>query len=243
MRSSFRRTFPLLLLCSTLSLLASANAAAQSADVSGLVDEVMEAYGGRATLDAVEAIRLEGSIQAHTRQARGSFVRVTEGQDRLKVLLHYPSSVEIRIIEGNEGWRGPSPDRLAPANGPLLGSMKLQAARSNVPWIMDAMRDRLTVERSDDRLTVLSGEIQSGLTLRFFIDNTYHHVLRSESELAAGPMNVAFATDYGDFREVDGVAVPFREESFASGMHTATLLIQRAVVNPDDAGRRLPAAR
>ena len=55
-----------------------------------------------------------------------------------------------------------------------------------------------------------------------------------------GGMKMEFATDYGDFRPVSGVLVPFREESFAAGQHTASLAVDTVFVNPTEGQRKLP---
>jgi len=217
-----------------------APACAQARDPGNVVDAVIEAYGGRNVLAGVEAVRLEGTIVTSTQGEHGSFIRIVAGPDHLKVLLHYPQRVEIRIVEGDEGWNGGSPQTLAAASGPMLAAMQLQASRSWVPWILDEMRDSLKVERADSAVVVLSGPLKPGLALRFYVDGHSHHVLRTESDMTVGGMRMEFATDYGDFRTVSGLLVPFREESFASDTHTASLIVGHALVNPPEQQRKLP---
>lgn len=219
---------------------ADARGTAATAAAAAIVAQVMDAYGGRDALAGVEALRLDGTIVTHPAEAHGSFIRIVEGGDSLKVLLHYPQRVEIRIVDGDDGYNGSTPQSLSPASGPMLAAMQLQAARSWVPWILDAMEDRLEVERTDPDLTVLAGDLRDGLRLRFFIEGASHHVLRTESEMSTGGMSMVFATDYGDFREVDGILVPYVEESFASGTHTASLVVEQAEINPPEDQRRLP---
>lgn len=234
---------PVVDLFSTLlaaTILVAAPACAQAPTPSSVVDAVFEAYGGRAVLSGIDAIRLEGTIVTATQGEHGSFVRIVEGEDNLKVLLHYPRRVEIRIVEGDEGWNGGSPQTLAAAAGPMLAAMQLQASRSWVPWILDEMRDSLQVERADTSVLVMSGSLKPGLTLRFYVDTHSHRVLRTESDMSMGGMSIEFATDYGDFRTISGVLVPFREESFASDTHTASLMVNKVLLNPSDSQRKLP---
>ena len=47
-----------------------------------------------------------------------------------------------------------------------------------------------------------------------------------------GDAVVKFRTDYGQFRRVNGLLVAFREDTWASGVHTATKLVQTVVQNP-----------
>lgn len=226
----------------SLFLPAARPAAAQAPTPAAVVAQVVEAYGGAEALRATEALRLEGAIITHPAEEHGSFVRIDEGGDKLKVLLHYPARVEIRVVEGDEGWNGSSPSNLSPAQGPMLAAMQLQAARSWVPWILVELKGQLEVESTDNGMVVLTAALQEGQRLRFYVDATSHRVLRTESEMSMGSMSMVFASDYGDFRQVGGILVPFREESFASGTHTATLQVEEAIPNPPANQRKLPVA-
>lgn len=233
---------PVVAILATAATLAApaAPAGAQTPDPGQVVDAVLDAYGGASVLKSVEALRLEGTIVTAMQGQQGRFIRIVDGPHSLKVLLHYPARVEIRVVDGDQGWNGSTPQDLEQASGPLLASMQLQASRSWVPWILDDLRDSLKVERSDSTVVVLSGPIAQGLALRFWVDAHNHHVLRTESDMNTAGMKMTFATDYGDFHEVSGVLVPFHEESFAAGTHTASLEADTAFINPPAAQRKLP---
>jgi hypothetical protein len=50
-------------------------------------------------------------------------------------------------------------------------------------------------------------------------------------------MKTNFATDYADFRTVDGVLFPFREANFASNQSTGETVLTKIVVNPPLSGK------
>jgi hypothetical protein len=56
--------------------------------------------------------------------------------------------------------------------------------------------------------------------------------VRSSGVLDVPGMKTNFATDYSDFRTVDGVLFSFREANFASNQSTGDTVITRVVVNP-----------
>ncbi len=219
-----------------------APARAQTPTPGQVVDAVLEAYGGAGVLRTVQAIRLDGTIVTTTGEHPGRFIRIAQGPKDLEVLLHYADHVEIRVLKGARGWEGDAPQTLRAATGPMLAAMELEAARSWVPWILDEMRSRLRIERADTNVVVMAGGLAPGLALRFWVDARSHRVLRTESDMDTGGMRMAFATDYGDFRRVSGVLVPFREVSFEAGAHVATLTVERARINPPAAARKLPVA-
>jgi hypothetical protein len=56
--------------------------------------------------------------------------------------------------------------------------------------------------------------------------------VRSAAILDAPGMKTNFATDYADFRTVDGVLFSFKEANFASNQSTGETVIARVVLNP-----------
>jgi hypothetical protein len=212
----------------------------QSSDATRLIDEVIEAYGGRQPVLAVRAYRIEATMQAHSRRERARIIRIVQGPDRLQVLLGYPSRPEIRVLDGEQARRGSSPHNLPSVRGPMRSSMELQAARVYVPWILDKKRFQARLARTKEGTPVLDVPIGKGLLLRVFVDAQTHRVTRSESVMEFRGMAMQFHTIYSDFRKVEGVLFPFHEENFASGRHTATTLVERIQVNPSGSDLKLP---
>lgn len=108
----------------------------------------------------------------------------------------------------------------------MYQAMLLQAARLGMPALLDDFRSSLvalgTVERRGRTLQVLGMEFHRGLEVRVEIDPESGRVLRSEGTMEGpgGDVAVSFATDYSDFREVDGALVPFLEVNWAQGRRT-----------------------
>lgn len=211
------------------------------AAASRVVERVLQAYGGREALSGVRSFRLEGVVDAHPRKQRGVFVRILEGPDHLKLLIRYPDVSEIRVLMGEQAFAGDSPETMAPAAGPLAGALRLQAARSMVPWILMAMEGRLRLGDGTPPRILLQGDLAPGLSLTFHVDRETHRIVRSESLVAMGGGSIPFSTDYADFREVGGILFAHREETRASGVHTASVEVLRVALNPVGDALRLPA--
>ncbi len=119
--------------------------------------------------------------------------------------------------------------------GPLLAAMELQAARAELPWILDRLGPTaVATAPPDDDPNLLGLEVQvgEGLTLRVFIDPETHYIVRSVGSLEVGDMSTTFGAVYSDHREVDGIVFPFREQTTASGVATALTVITEVVLNP-----------
>lgn len=222
-----------------------------TADTAHLViDRVLAAYGGAEAVRAVRSLRQEGLVVTTGAGEHGTTVRIAHCPDRLALVVEYASRSEIRILDERGGWQGASPSALSAASAPMQAAMALQAARACLPGTLDAYRSTARIEtdavppggvrETFGALTVLGLEVAPGLGLRIWVSDETGLVLRSESVLAMGAMTMTFASDYADFRPVDGVMFPFREESFASGAHTATIRLNVIEVNPEGDRARLP---
>jgi hypothetical protein len=167
-------------------------------------------------------------------RGEGATVRTFARPARLKITLDYPNHPEARILDGDKGWRSDGKGNMLPADGFLLTSMALQAARAAVPWILDERRAtaRLLAPMDGGKLQGLEIPVGEGLTLTVYADTATGRVVRSSGVLSTREMKTNFATDYSDFRTVDGVLFPFREGNFASNQPTGDTVITRIVVNP-----------
>ena len=162
--------------------------------------------------------------------------------DRLKITLDYPNHPEARILDGGKGWRSDGKGNMAPADGFLLTSMVLQAARADLPWLLDERRATLKLLAPMDggKLQGLEIPLGEGLTLTVYVDTATGRIVRSSGVLEAPGMKTNFATDYSDFRTVDGVLFPFREANFASNQSTGDTVITPRRRQPAAHRQRLP---
>lgn len=225
--------------------LAAVTAAVTPRHLSGqpVVDRVIGAYGGARAVASVDAYRQEGMLVALTRGGHGQVTRISSGVGTLSVLVQYPDVPEIRIVEGDRGWRGSSAADLQEVQGPLFLAMVAQAARAYLPRLLLDFRASIREAGQVADRIMLEVPVEDGLLLRLFVDPETHFVVRSESVLLGMPRPLAFATDYSDFRPVNGVVFAFREETFASGVHTASMVLASVEINPSGNRARLPAAR
>jgi hypothetical protein len=201
-----------------------------------LIDRVLSAYGG-IKLDSVKAYRMDGVVTAKMRQTEGSMVRLFARPDRLYVDLAYKTNPERRFLDKERGWRtDPGGDGIHEVGGHLLKSMVLQAARSNIPWVLSERRDDVTQippRKIEDRMTIgLQVLLEPDLFLRLYADPKSARIVFSQAILNTESLKTHFETAYSDFREVEGVLFPHHEENWASGFHTGTTKIRKITINP-----------
>lgn len=188
-----------------------------------VIARTIEAYGGEQSLLGATGTLQEGTVTSTMRSgAEGKIVRLYERPVRLRVEVEYSGDEsEVRILDGGRGWRNGSP-----ATGPMYEAMLLQAARLGLPVILlefqASLQDRGEVERDGRRYRVIELGFHDGLTITMDIDPESGLILRSEGAISAGGgrPELTFATEYSDFRTVEGIVVPFHEVNYAQGRPT-----------------------
>jgi hypothetical protein len=206
-------------------------------DVGRTIDSVLAAYGGEQALDQVTSYTMRGRIENTAHGGGATTFRTFQRPDRLKVVVHYPTTVEVRILDGTRGWRREASGTYEEAEGPALDAMTLQAARANVPWILAARRADIraipALEQKGYTYPGLALALGDGLELRVYVDRQTHLPAVTESVMRTGDLTTSFRTIYADYRPVGGVLFAFREENFASGQHTGSTFLSDVTVNPE----------
>lgn len=200
------------------------------------IDKILNAYGGE-KLKAVSSYRMAGTVEAKMRKTEGAVERLFSRPDRLYVDLAYAVNPERRFLDRERGWRtDPAGGGINEVQGALYKSMVLQAARSNIPWILDERRNdvaQAAAAKVGEKMTMgLQIILEPGLILRLYVDPKTSLIVYSQAILNTETMKTHFETAYSDFREVDGVLFPHHEENWASGFHTGTTVIEKIEVNP-----------
>jgi hypothetical protein len=223
---------PAIALLAILAFSAFSGPARAGEGVDGQLDRVMKAYGGVDALRKAASVRETGKVTSRMRGgAAGDIVREFERPDRLRVFIRYGGSdTEARVYDGKTGWREGKA-----VQGPPLEAMVLQAARMALPLILLDRRENLvdrgmaTVDGKE--LRTLELPLGGGLTLTVGIDAS-GRIVRSSGTGGVGMAGrqLEFITRYSDYRIVDSVLRPFREENYANGFVTGETILTRVEV-------------
>ncbi len=209
-------------------LLAPMLAAAPHEDLPTLVRRCVAAYGGRAAVARTAVTRQEGRVTSILHPgAPGRIVRAYARPGRLRVEVVFPETgSEVRILDGGRGWR--NGDEVESAR---LASMILQAARLDLPALLAAWEARLedhgTADLDGAPVRLVALQPAPGLVVEAAIDVRSARILRSRGASRDPGMPIEFVTTYRDFRTVDGVLVPFREENWANGRSTGETVLEK----------------
>jgi hypothetical protein len=199
--------------------------------VAAVVEQVVNAYGGRAALRAAGARVDRGSSTSvlHPGQ-RGAVRRVLGRGGDLRVEIRFPGAdPEVRVVRRGRGVR----NGVDVTGTPPHYAMVLQAARLHLPLLllegMARLEDLGLRERDGGTLRVLELPLGEGLLIQAGIDPASGRILRSAAAVS-GALELEFATDYDDFRPVKGLLVPFHEVNYAQGTRTGETFLEAVEV-------------
>jgi len=187
---------------------------------------ILNAYGGAGPLGNLGTYELKGRLDSPARGLSATWSRLSQSENDLEVNVRYPDHTEMRRLTDGEGWSGSDSDTLDPVSWPQFLAMTAQAARARLPGLLGSRRHSVLTIMEDDHVAVLEVPLDHGILIRLQIERPSHHIVRSETLITLPEGRIGFATDYSDFRMVDGVLIPFREESWAQGVHTASIFVE-----------------
>ncbi len=221
------------------------------ADPGKLIDRVIEAYGGREALARVQSYAFAGTLldraTFHSNPEQVPFTRTFARKDRLKVVITRSEGSEVRILDGDKGWRsGRTGDNLASVEGPAYQAMVLQAARADLPWLLldkgpeirSAPPLRLSEKDKEGQvvthtLAVLVVPLRDGMSLKVLVEEKSARIwgvaAYDTDERARPPV---FETHYTGFDKEDGILFPIGEITFVGKMQTGTIFINTVKINP-----------
>jgi hypothetical protein len=183
--------------------------AALNNNLDNLIARVMTTYGGAAAWSKVTGLHETGTVIPAMRPGEGKLTRDWQRPDKLRVEIVYPTSTEVRVVDGDHGTQNGKD-----ASGMGLDAMRLQAARLSLPELLIEKRE--TLRQMGD--SVIEIPLAPSMTLTVEVDPETGHIIKSTGK-ASG---IEFSTSYTDFRNVDGLLFAFREENSAAGMKTGT---------------------
>jgi len=198
-------------------------------DLGALVEKIVSAYGGKAALESMTAVRETGRVEAAMRVgSSGPVVRTFARPLKLRVEIGEPAKPsEVRVVDGAKGWRNGKE-----STGVGYEAMILQAVRLDLPFQLLSQRkvlvERELMDYQTKRLRVIEMPLEGGLTVTAGVDAETGRVLFSKGTTSAGSTgSMTFETRYDDFRMVDGRLFAFKETNLAGGTKTADILLSK----------------
>ena len=178
--------------------------------VAETLNKYVEAVGGKAAIAKMQTIVLKGSREAS--QNRNWPIEVTvKGTDKYLVTATTPQGVIQQSLNGDAGWIKNNQGARAMSPG------EVESARRSWSEIFGIIKvagpsPGMTVGRGQkigDRETYVIDERSAASTTRFYFDKETGLLLRKYVLTNTVLLPIPEQIDYEDYRDVDGVKVPF----------------------------------
>ena len=202
-------------------------------ELDAVIQNVIQAYGGAAALEKVQAVKHKGTVQSHRLGKTGQLERLFVLPASLRVDINYPGGPQEQRLTTPEGaWRS---GRAAPA--PMHTAMKLQAARFQLPLLLT--NKTVTLHDEDKDSVHLAVKLTDSTSIEVQVDKQNWQIVRSIGRMQMGNQALEFVADYSDFRKIGGVLFAHRESLMAMGRPTGIAILNKIEINPQNAADTL----
>lgn len=210
-------------------------AAAPVQESKTVIDKVIAAYGGRERLAKIKTIAAEGRITAIMRGDEGTYRRTLRRDGNLFVDIIYSRSSERRILHKDKGYRGTG-GKMEEVSGPRFQAMVYQYNELNLPYGL--LDDTFTV--TELRKDIVNGEAvhvirlvdRAGNQMEVFVHAANYRIVKCEGFFVMGTESTSLSAEFGDFKTVDGVLLPFKIVNYAGGRKISVTTINLYQINP-----------
>ena len=206
-------------------------------DVKTIVARVISAYGGEDAIMRAKRVYVTGDITAFMRNDKGTYTRYMARDRKLRVETAYASgSSELRILNGKTGWRRMDRTPLMEVKEYLLLSMVYQYKQLDMPYgLMTGQYNIVddgnsTINGAD--VVVLDVEDGEGPPMKIYVDAKSFRIVRTEGYFFVRGNLTSLGADFGDFRKVEGLLLPFKIANSANGQPISETIIKRYKINP-----------
>ncbi|HJX85712.1 MAG TPA: insulinase family protein, partial [Candidatus Angelobacter sp.] len=202
-----------------------------------LLNKVLEGAGGAAKLRAIKSLREKSTI---TLKAQGMSIdaeMIQLGDDKIHMKLNTPGGEMTMVITPQVGFMSMAAmgDRDIPSS---QRDDQLKALRRELWYIAQHTDDPQFVfsaqgkEKVGDVDALVLDITGGGQQLRWFVDPKTGHVLRAQFQGTSPTGPATQVVDYSDWKTVDGLSLPFHEESTLNGQPNISAVVTSYEFNP-----------
>lgn len=208
-----------------------------------LLDKYVQALGGSAAIEKISSRVMKGTI-AFGEQAMPIDIYAKDPDRRIS-FAHTPNGDSITAFDGHEGWlvsSGRPPHFMQSSESDAASIDADLHLATHLPQMFRAMKVDGHEKIGDREAYVLVGERQGKTPLKLYFDEQSGLLLRLVrfGETAVGWLPTQI--DYADYREADGIKVPYRWTlARPNGRFTIQLTELKQNVAVDDAKFAKPA--
>ena len=254
-----KRTLTTLFLCLTLTFVALAQdkpAPAKAPDAKPadlpsadqIVTKYVQAVGGKAAIEKLTSRQEKGTFEIPAMGVSASLEAYSKAPNKSVFTIDIPGFGQVhRGYTGSAGWESNPQNGMRDLSGNELAQMKLGAEfyrDIKLQQLFPKMVVKGVEKVGAQDAYVVEATSADGIMQKMFFDKQSGLLVRAETEADTPQGKMAVTVLYSDYREVDGVKIPFTTEQKSSAFEFVVKLDSvKHNVPIDDAKFNKPAAQ
>ncbi len=206
-------------------------------DVKTLISKIIEAYGGKETIESIENVYAKGKINALMRKDKGEYYIYFKRNRKLRSEILYSRSPEIRILNGSRGWRGTGKGPLPEVSNNRYLAMAFQHKRLDLPYGLLTNAYKIKQAGSGfingKNVSVLELTDSEGPQMKIYIDPEDFHIVKVSGYFSMGKSTTELSAEYSNFRTINGTPFPYKIINYAGGHKVGETIIEKYSINSD----------
>ena len=205
--------------------------------ITSTINKIIDAYGGKEVVAGIHSLNIKGKIEAFMRRDHGTYEVYFKRERKLRVETKYQNSFEVRVLNGNRGFRGSGTLPPEEVHGPRYFSMVYHYKHLDI--VNDLSKGVYQIRSTGESLVngnkveVLRLNDKEGAVMDIFVDPKNSLIVKVTAHFTDGNKNIDLSSEFSDFRKVGGTVFPFTITNYAGGMKIAQTVIEKYSINPD----------
>jgi hypothetical protein len=202
-----------------------------------IIDKVIDAYGGKEVVDGIHSLHAKGKIEAFMLHDHGTYELYFKRERKLRVETKYGRGFEVRVLNGDKGYRGSDTRPIEEVSGPRFYSMVYHYKHLDI--IHDLAKGVYQIHSAGtsllrgNKVKVLRLNDKEGAMMDIYVDAQNSLIVKVAAYFTEGNKNMDLSSEFSDFRKVGGSVFPFTITNYAGGMKIAQTVIEKYSLNPD----------
>lgn len=205
--------------------------------ITSIINKVIDAYGGKENIESTRSLHAKGEIQAFMPRDHGTYEFYFKRGRKLRVETRYERSSELRILNGDKGYRSNDGLPFEEVYGPRYFAVVYHYKHLNI--LHDLMKGtyqiryagRYSVNGNDAEVFNLNDK--ESTVMDIYIGEHNSLILKVTGYFSAGNKKMDLSSEFSDFKKVSGSVFPFRITNYAQGLRIAQTVINKYFLNPD----------
>lgn len=205
--------------------------------ISTIINKVIDVYGGKKVVEDIRSLYAKGKIEAFMLHDQGTYELYFKRERKLRVETKYGHKLEIRILNGDRGYRGSDTRSPEEVSGPRFYSMVYQYKHLDI--IHDLARGVYQIRSmgeslvSGNKAEVFRINDKEGAVMDIYVDAQNSLIVKVTAYFTDGSKNITLSSEFSDFKKFGGSVFPFTITNYAGGMKIAQTVIDKYSLNPD----------